>query len=109
LDSSGNLESFEMQCWRRMEKISWADHVENEEVTATVRGEWSILHKVKRTANWNGHILCMNCVLQHVMECRTEVCRNHKQLLDSLKETSENWKMELEALCIVLTLEDVEL
>jgi hypothetical protein len=25
-------ESFEMCCWRRMEKISWADHVRNEEV-----------------------------------------------------------------------------
>jgi hypothetical protein len=26
------LESFEMWCWRRMEKISWIDHVRNEEV-----------------------------------------------------------------------------
>ena len=26
------LESFEMRCWRRMEKISWTDHVRNEEV-----------------------------------------------------------------------------
>ena len=25
------LESFEMWCWRRMEKISWTDHVRNEE------------------------------------------------------------------------------
>jgi len=25
-------ESFEMWCWRRMEKISWTDHVRNEEV-----------------------------------------------------------------------------
>jgi len=24
------LESFEMWCWRRMEKINWADHVRNE-------------------------------------------------------------------------------
>ena len=27
------LESFEMWCWRRMEKISWTDHVRNEEVS----------------------------------------------------------------------------
>jgi hypothetical protein len=27
-----NLESFEMWCWRRMEKISCTDHVRNEEV-----------------------------------------------------------------------------
>ena len=26
------LESFQMWCWRRMEKISWTDHVRNEEV-----------------------------------------------------------------------------
>jgi len=25
-----HLESFEMWCWRRMEKISWTDHVTNE-------------------------------------------------------------------------------
>jgi len=27
-----HLESFEMWCWRRMEKISWTDHVRNEDV-----------------------------------------------------------------------------
>ena len=26
------LESFEMWCWRRIQKISWTDHVKNEEV-----------------------------------------------------------------------------
>jgi hypothetical protein len=25
-----HLESFEMWCWRRMERISWTDHVRNE-------------------------------------------------------------------------------
>jgi hypothetical protein len=27
-----HLESFEMWCWRRMEKISWTEHVRNEEL-----------------------------------------------------------------------------
>ena len=27
-----HLESFEMWCWRRMEKISWTDDVRNEDV-----------------------------------------------------------------------------
>jgi hypothetical protein len=27
-----HLESFEMWCWRRMEKISWTEHVRNEDV-----------------------------------------------------------------------------
>ena len=26
------LKTFEMWCWRRMEKISWTDHVRNEDV-----------------------------------------------------------------------------
>jgi hypothetical protein len=30
------LESFEMWCWRRIEKISWTDHVRNEEVLLRV-------------------------------------------------------------------------
>jgi len=30
-------ESFEMWCWRRMEKISWTDHVRNEEVLFRVK------------------------------------------------------------------------
>ena len=32
------LESFEMWCWRRMEKISWTDHVRNEEEMSMSRG-----------------------------------------------------------------------
>ena len=30
------LESFEKWCWRRMEKISWTDHVRNEDVLLRV-------------------------------------------------------------------------
>jgi len=42
------LESFEMWCWRRKEKISWTDHVRNEEVLIRV----NILHEIrKRKAN----------------------------------------------------------
>jgi hypothetical protein len=32
-----HLESFEMWCWRRMEKISWTDHVRNEDVLLRVK------------------------------------------------------------------------
>jgi len=49
------LESFEMWCWRRMEKISWTDHVGNEEVLLRVNEERNILHEIrKRKANWIG-------------------------------------------------------
>jgi hypothetical protein len=53
-----HLESFEMWCWRRMEKISWTDHVRNEEVLLRVKERRAILHEIcKRKANWIGHIL----------------------------------------------------
>jgi hypothetical protein len=55
------FESFEMWCWRRMEKISWTDCVRNEEVLRRVKEERNIIHTVKRRmANCIGHILCRN-------------------------------------------------
>jgi hypothetical protein len=52
-----------MWCWRRTEKISWTDHVRNEEVLQTVKGQRNILHEIsKRKANWDGHILRRNCL-----------------------------------------------
>jgi len=64
-----HLESFEMCCWRRMEKISWTDHVTNEDVLLRVKEQRSILHEIcKRKANWIGHILRRNCLLQRVTE-----------------------------------------
>jgi hypothetical protein len=62
-----HLESFEMWCWRRMEKISWIDHVENEEVLLRVKEKRKILHEIsKRKANWIGHILRRNCLLHFI-------------------------------------------
>jgi len=64
-----HLESFEMWCWRRIEKISWTDRVRNEEVLLRVKEQRNILHEIrKRKANWIGHILCKNCFLQRVIE-----------------------------------------
>jgi hypothetical protein len=42
------LESFEMWCWRWMEKISWTDRVRNEEVLHRVKEKRNILHTIKR-------------------------------------------------------------
>jgi hypothetical protein len=42
-----------MWCWRRMEKISWTDHVRNEKVLLRVKEQRNILHEIpKRKANW---------------------------------------------------------
>jgi len=64
-----HLGSFEMWCWRRMEKISWTNHVRNEEVLHRVNEQKNILHEIsKQTTNWIGHILRRNCLLQWVIE-----------------------------------------
>ena len=89
------LESFEMWCWGRMEKVSWTDHVRNEEVLLRVNEQRNILHEIrKRKANWIGHILCTNCLLKQVIEGKIkgemEVTRRRgrrrKKLLDDLKD-----------------------
>jgi hypothetical protein len=48
-----HMESFEMWCCKRMEKIRWTDHVRNEEVLLRVKEQRNILHEIiKRKANW---------------------------------------------------------
>ena len=39
-----HLESSEVWCWRRMEKIRWTYHVSNEEVLLRVKEQRNILH-----------------------------------------------------------------
>ena len=101
-----HLESFEMWCWRRMEKISWADHVRNEEVLLRVNEQRNILHEIiKRKANWIGHILRRNCLLKQVIEGKIkgqiEVTRrqgrNRKKLLDVLKDRRGYCELKEEA------------
>jgi hypothetical protein len=88
------LKSFEMWCWRRMEKISWTDRVRNEELLLRVKEQRNILHEIsKRKANWIGHILHRNCLLRQVIEGRIKAGikvtgrrgRRRRKLLDDLK------------------------
>ena len=88
------LESFEMWCWRRMEKISWTEHVRNEEVLRRVKEQKNILRETnKRKANWIGHILRRNCLLQRAIEGKIKGGigvvgkrgRRRRKLLDDLK------------------------
>ena len=78
-----------------MEKISWTYRVRNEDVLLRVKEQRNILHEIrKRKANWIGHILRRNCLLQRVTEEKikvgTEVTgrrkRRRRKLLDDLKE-----------------------
>jgi len=96
-----------MWCWRRMEKISWTDHVRNEEVLLTVNEQRNILHEIrKRKANCFGHILPRNCFLQQVIEGKIkghiEVIRRRgrrrKKPLDDLKDRRGYCQLKEEAL-----------
>jgi hypothetical protein len=102
-----HLESLEMWCWRRMEKINWTDYVRNEEVLLRVKEQRNILHEIrKRKANWIGHILRRNCLLQRVIERKIqgglEVTggqgRRHRKLLEYLKERRGYSHLKEEAL-----------
>jgi hypothetical protein len=56
-----HLESSEMWCWRRMEKISWTDRVRNKDILLRVKEQRNTLHEIrKRKGNWIGHILRRN-------------------------------------------------
>jgi hypothetical protein len=82
-----------------MEKISWADRVNNEAVLHRVKEERNILHTIRRkNANWIGHILRRNCLLSHIIEGNISGTRRRgrrrKQLLDELKEARRYWKLK---------------
>ena len=88
-------------------KISWTDHVRNEEVLLTVNEQRNILHEIrKRKANWIGHILRRNCLVNRIIEGKikgqTEVTRRRgrrsKKLLDDLKDRRGYCSMKEEAL-----------
>ena len=69
--------------------------MKNEDVLLRVTEERNIVHEIhKRKANWIGHFLCRNCLLQRVTEGKikdgTEVTgrqgRRRRKVLDDLKE-----------------------
>ena len=49
-----------------MEKMNWADRVENYEALQSVKDERNILETIKRRkVNWIGHIWRRNSLLKH--------------------------------------------
>ena len=90
-----------------MEKISWTDYVRNEDVLLSVKEQRNILHEIrKRKANWIGHNLRRNYLLQRVTEGKIqggiEVTgrqgRRRRKLLDDLKESRGYSHLKEEAL-----------
>jgi hypothetical protein len=79
----------------------------NEEVLLRVKEQRNTLHEIsKKKANWIGHILRRNCLLQQVIEGkikgRIEVTgirgRRRRKLLDDLKERRGYSHLKKEAL-----------
>jgi hypothetical protein len=88
-------------------EISWTNHVRNEKVLLRVKEQRNILHEIsKRKANWIGHILRTNCLLQQVIEGKIEGGievtgrrgRRRRKLLDDLKERRGYSHLKEEAL-----------
>jgi len=96
-----------MWCCRRIEKISWTDHVRNEEVLLRVNEQRNILYEIiKGKDKWIGQILRRNCLLQRVIEGKIQgeievtgrrgrICR---RLLDDLEERRGYSHLKEEAL-----------
>ena len=85
----------------------------NEEVMLRVKKQRNILHEIrKRKANWIGHILRRNCLLQRVTEGKIkreiEVTgrrgRRRKKLLDERKEGRGYSHLKEEALLVDSTM-----
>ena len=90
-----------------MEKISWTDHVRNEEVLLRVNEQRNILHEIsKQKVNFIGHILHRNSLLQQIIkgnikggrEVTGRRGRRRRKLLDDLKERRGYSHLKEEAL-----------
>ena len=73
-----------------------------------VKLERNVLQTIeRRMANWIGHMLRRNCLLEHIIEGRTVVTgrrkRRREQLLDDLRKRRDDWKLTEEVLFHMLT------
>ena len=78
--------------------INWNDSMKNE-VLPRVKEENNTRYTLKRRkANWTGHTLRRNCLLQHVIEEEMEGTRRRgrirKRILDDRNETRDNLKLK---------------
>jgi hypothetical protein len=94
-----------------MEKISWTDHVRNEEVLYRVEDRRNILREISKwKANWIGHVLRRNCLLQQVIagkikggiEVTGRRGRRRRKLLVSLKGRKGYSHLKEEALDLTM-------
>ena len=92
-----NLVSFEMWCWRRMEKIKWPEKVTNE-INERIGEKRTLINRIlRRKVNWICYILRINCLLHDTIEGKmTEVkgVIKRTQLLDKLRNRRRGWELK---------------
>jgi hypothetical protein len=100
-----HLKSFEMWCWRRMEKISWTNQMRNENVLLRVKEQRNILHvNGRRTGLVTFYVETAfhNWLLKERYKGGIEVTgrreRRRRKLLDYLKERRGYSHLKEEAL-----------
>jgi hypothetical protein len=90
-----------------MEKISWTEHVRNEDELLRVKEQRNILHEIrKRKVNEIDCILRRNCLLQRVIKGKIQGGinvtrrrgRRRRKRLDDLKERRRYFHLKEEAL-----------
>ena len=97
---------FKMRCWRRLEDISWTDHVRNAEVLHRVERDINIVQKMEKKINCIGKIQHGNCLLKRIIEGNIEgrikvkerQGRKRKQLLDDLTRNRRYCELKQEVL-----------
>ena len=66
------MEAFKLKVWRRMETISWTEHISNE-VLKLVEEERSMLTIIRtRQRNWVGYIMTGDSLQKEVIEGRMD-------------------------------------
>ena len=97
------LEACEMWIWRRIEKISWRDHVRNEEVLRRAGEERSLRTTIwKRKAKWIGHVMRQKeGMLRTLIEGRAEGKRSRGRkrmaMLDDIRQGRDYHTIKEEA------------
>ena len=63
------LEAFEMWCFRRMLRVSWRDHITNEEVLSRIKEKRTLSSSIsERRSRWIGHTLRHDNLLSTIIE-----------------------------------------
>ena len=101
-EERSRIKAFEMWVWRRIERISWKDHVKNEEVLQRVGQKQELVDVIiKRKKNWIGHVMRGESLLREVIEGKMVGKRGRGRqrvgMLDVLLEGDKFHKMKRRA------------